>query len=127
MNQINGELKTYHSIDSVTSDNKEEANLYSLEFINSLTPSGIPPHVLNLEVGCIVMLLRTLSLNDGLCNGTRLIMRVLHENGVACDILTGIHHRVLIPGVTLCPSDTNLPFQIKKNPVSLKIVICNDN
>ena len=49
----------------------------------------MPPHVLNLKKGCVVMLLRNLSLKDRLCNGTRLIVRQLHTNVIDCEILTG--------------------------------------
>ncbi|XP_076038424.1 uncharacterized protein LOC143023699 [Oratosquilla oratoria] len=64
------ESKTYLSIDSVSSDNEMEANNYPIEFINSLTPSGMPPHRLNLKVGYIIMLLRNLSITQGLCLST---------------------------------------------------------
>lgn len=39
---------------------------------SNIIPSGMPPHVLNLKAGCIVMLVHNLSLRQGLCNGTRL-------------------------------------------------------
>ena len=47
----------------------------------------------------------------------------MHDNVIACDILTGIYagNRVLIPRVTLCPSDTNLPFQIKRIQFPLRL------
>ena len=77
----------------------------------------MPPHTLKLKVNSIVMLLRNLSIEDGLCNGTRLIVKHLHDNVIACEvlILTGINEgdRVLIPGVSFCPEDTNLPFRLK--------------
>jgi len=123
LEQLPGDLHTYHSIDSVVSDNQEEIEQYPLEFINSLTLSGMPPHVLNLKVGCIVMLLRNLSLKDGLCNGTRLIVRNLRDNVIDGEILTGISvgNRVLIPRVTLSPNDTNLPFQLKRIQFPLRL------
>ena len=123
MDQLPGQVKTYNSIDSVVSDSQEEIELYPLEFINSLTPSGMPPHVLNLKVGGIVMLLRNLSLKDGLCNGTRLIVRNLRDNVIDCEILTGVNagDRVLIPRVSLWPNDTNLPFQIKRIQFPLRL------
>ena len=51
LNLLPTETKTYLSTDSLTSDNGEEAQNYPMEFINSFTPSGIPPHRLNLKVG----------------------------------------------------------------------------
>ena len=76
----------------------------------------MPPHQLNLKVNTIVMLLRNLSLKDGLCNGTRLVVRNLRENTLDCEVLTGVAvgDRVIIPRISLCPSDSNLPFQIKR-------------
>ena len=123
INQLPGELKTYFSVDSVVSDDDEEVQLYPLEFINSLTPSGMPPHILNVKIGSIVMLLRNLSLKDGLCNGTRLVIRHLYDNVIDAEILTGIcaGNRVFIPRISLCPSDTNLPFQLKRIQFPLRL------
>ena len=54
-----GDIRSYHSMDSVVSDDQEEANNYPLEFINPLTPTGMPPYTLNLKVNSIVCLLYT--------------------------------------------------------------------
>uniref|UniRef100_A0A0L8GR46 DNA helicase Pif1-like 2B domain-containing protein n=1 Tax=Octopus bimaculoides TaxID=37653 RepID=A0A0L8GR46_OCTBM len=69
-------------------NNEEEIQNYPFEFINSLTPSGIPPHRLNLKVGAIVMLLRDLSISQGLCNGTSMKVQRLHEHCVEASLVT---------------------------------------
>jgi hypothetical protein len=35
-------------------------NYYPEEFFNTLTPNGLPPHVLKLKIGCPVILLRNI-------------------------------------------------------------------
>ena len=60
------------SIDEMICDIGEDPSLFPHEYLNSLTPSGMPPHKLLLKVGVVVMLLRNLDVKNGLCNGTRL-------------------------------------------------------
>jgi ATP-dependent DNA helicase PIF1 len=62
----------YHSFDSAVDD---PHSYYPSEFLNSLTPNGLLPHVLKLKLGCPVILLRNIDPANGLCNGTRIIMR----------------------------------------------------
>lgn len=85
--RIPGTQKTYTSMDSI----KENVDglLYPVEFINTLNPSDIPPHELKLKVGCIVMLMRNLCVKEGLCNGTRLLVKEMHPNVIKTQILTG--------------------------------------
>ncbi|KAG8095389.1 hypothetical protein GUJ93_ZPchr0012g21897 [Zizania palustris] len=64
--------KVYYSFDSTDDDSR---NTYPIEFLNDLTPNGLPPHVLKVKINCRVILLRNLDPNNGLCNGTRLIVR----------------------------------------------------
>ena len=123
LDKLAGEAITFFSIDSVVSDEQEEAGMYPLEFLNSITPSGMPQHKLKLKPGCIVMLLRNLCLQNGLCNGTRLRVHSIRENVIDCEIITGVAtgNRVLIPRVSLSPSDTNLPFQLKRVQFPLRL------
>ena len=53
---VPGAVKCYLSADKAIYDNKEDANNYPVEFLNSLTPSGMPPHHLLLKPGAIIML-----------------------------------------------------------------------
>ncbi|GFV76528.1 ATP-dependent DNA helicase [Trichonephila clavipes] len=52
---------TYFSVDSIIYEDQEEQNNFQVHFLNGITPSGMPPHVLNLKVGAIIMLLRNLN------------------------------------------------------------------
>ena len=118
-----GEVRTYTSADSVKCDNEEERQNYPTEFLNSLTPSGMPPHRLNLKVNAVVMLLRNLSLRQGLCNGTLLKVTHLHNNCIQATILAGASqgNTVLIPRIKLAPSDTNLPFVLERHQLPLRL------
>ena len=63
---------------------EEEATLrHSDEYLNSCTPSRMPPHKLNLKIGCIVMFIKNLSITDGLCNGICLLVK-----RIGCQVLT---------------------------------------
>jgi ATP-dependent DNA helicase PIF1 len=62
----------YHSFDSAVDD---PHNYYPSEFLNSLTSNGLPLHVLKLKLGSPVILLRNIDPANGLCNGTRLVVR----------------------------------------------------
>ncbi|XP_065662645.1 uncharacterized protein LOC136085282 [Hydra vulgaris] len=64
-----GEVKIYVSADQIDTDDLNERNNFPVEFLNSLTPSGMPPHCLKLKIGCVIILLRNLDLKAGLCNG----------------------------------------------------------
>ena len=67
-----GEERLYHSFDSIEDDLQ---NNYTIDFLNAITPNGLPPHVLRLKVNCPVILLRILDPHHGLCNGTRRMIK----------------------------------------------------
>ena len=125
LDKIEGEISSYFSLDSIVSDDAEKIDRYPMEFLNSLTPSGMPPHRLNLKCGSIVMLLRNLSLKDGLCNGTRLIVRVMRPNYIDCEILTGVNrgNRHFIPRITLYRN----ALSVEENSISFGVVLCFNN
>jgi ATP-dependent DNA helicase PIF1 len=119
-----GEM-VYHSFDSVVDDPR---NYYPSEFLNSLTPNGLPPHVLKLKLWCPVILLRNIDPANGLCNGTRLVVRGFRRNTVDAEIVVGQHawKRVFLPRIPLCPSDDEMfpfPFKSKQFPIRLSFAM----
>ncbi|XP_014217890.1 uncharacterized protein LOC106646360, partial [Copidosoma floridanum] len=108
----------YLSIDLVIAS--EDVVNYPQEFLNSLTPSGFPPHKLSLKVGALIMLLRNLQ-PPNLCSGTRLKIKTLQNNVIEATILTGPASRQIafIPRIRIIPTD--LPFQFKRLQFSDKV------
>ena len=89
INQIPGEQRTYHRCDKIICDNDNDINKYPVEFLDSLTISGLPPHKLVLKVNCIVLLIRNLNRKEALVNGLRMRIKVMHRNAIVCEVLTG--------------------------------------
>ena len=67
---VSTQSETYKSGDSV--ENDSETHGYPVEFLNTLSPSGTPPHSLFFKKNAPIMLLRIISPKQGLLNGTRL-------------------------------------------------------
>ncbi|XP_024989251.1 uncharacterized protein LOC112523811 [Cynara cardunculus var. scolymus] len=122
VNEINDQLidrfgddeKVYYSFDEAEDDRN---NFYPMEFLNSLTVSGLPPHYLWLKIGCPIILLRNIDPFNGLCNGTRLICKGFQQNVNDAEIDVGQHagKRTFLPRIPLCPSEDNMfPFRLKR-------------
>ncbi|KAL6901890.1 hypothetical protein ACP4OV_004766 [Aristida adscensionis] len=116
-----GEEKVYYSFDSAVDD---PHNHYPSEFLNSLTPNGLPPHVLRLKINCPIILLRNLDPSNGLCNGTSLVVKAFQENVIDAEIIEGQHagKRVFLPRIPMYPSeDEILPFKFKRKQFPIRL------
>ena len=90
------------------------------EFLNKLSPSGVPPHRLALKKGIPVMLMRNIDPSGGLCNGTRLIIKEMLRNIIVADIITGEFSgkTVFISRIPIIPTD--YPFEFKRTQFPIK-------
>ena len=113
-NYFPGETKTYLSADSVQCIKQQ--TLYPTEFLNSITESGLPPHKLSLKIHQPVILLRNIAQSDGLCNGTKLIIKAMHKHFLDVEIALGKHKgkRFFIPKLSITPSDLDYPIELKR-------------
>ncbi|XP_075494884.1 uncharacterized protein LOC142532481 [Primulina tabacum] len=107
------ETRTFTSLDEAVDDTQ---NFYPSEFLNSLTPNGMPPHRLVLKKNCTIMLLRNLDPSDGLCNGTRMVCRGFQDNVIHAEITVG--H----PRIPLSPAENEgYPFQFRRKQFPIRL------
>ena len=118
LKNIPEEEKFYRSIDKTLSE--DEAIQFPTEFLNSLSPSGMPPHVLSLKMGAPVILLRNLD-PPRLCNGTRLVVKQLLPHVIEATIMTGQYagDHVFVPRIPLISSELGFDFKRIQFPLKL--------
>ncbi|XP_019158196.1 PREDICTED: uncharacterized protein LOC109154911 [Ipomoea nil] len=122
----NAESRSYYSSDAVCKadgDNGIFGDVHTPEFLNSIRVSGLPNHTLTLKIGSPVMLMRNIDHLLGLCNGTRLIITKLADHVIEGEILTGPNKgtKVLIPRMSMAPSDPRLPFKFQRRQFPLML------
>ncbi len=118
-----GATRVYMSSDCVDGATSEDTANWPVDFLNSLTPPGLPPHALRLSEGSLVMFLRNIDIDGGLCNGTRAMVLRLFEHVVEVVVLTGsqVGSRVFVPRMTLAPRNPDLPFVLRRRQFPIKL------
>lgn len=74
-----------------SADSDNAPDLYTVEFLNTINTSGMPPHILVPKVGAPIMLIRNIDQQAGLCNGSRLKISKLGKMIIEAVILHGPH------------------------------------
>ena len=86
---------------------------YPAEFLQQPNAGGLPPALLCLKVGSLVILLRNLDPGEGLCNGTRMVVLNVRRKMLQCRIISKDRRFrgkvVLIPRIRLSPNAETLP------------------
>ena len=119
--QFPGEEQKLYSFDEVEDDTQ---HLYQQDFLNSISPRGLPPHILRLKKGAPIMLLRNIDPKVGLCNGTRLLCRGCFNNVIDAEILTGQYAgtRVFLPRIPLKTTENvHLPFVMIRRQFPIRL------
>ena len=104
--------------------NPDDLQRFNTEYLNTLSPSGMPIHRLYIKPGMPLMLMRNLNPKLGLCNGTKLIFnRVLKNYLLECTIAEGEFNRrtVLIPRITTKPKDNEFPFEWTRRQFPVRV------
>ena len=116
--------RLYISIDSTENcgDNDEINEAILPEYLNTLAPTSLPSHELRLRKYSVIMLIRNLSINEGLCNGTRLLVLELGNMVLRCEILSGDKTGgiVFLHRITLY-CENEYPFTFKRRQFPVKI------
>ncbi|XP_026419820.1 uncharacterized protein LOC113315778 [Papaver somniferum] len=102
-----GKEVLFYSFDSVDDDTH---GLYQQEYLKNIAPRGFPSYILKLKIGTPV------DAKNGLCNGTRLIIKEFFPNCIDAVIISGnyIGTRVFIHKMPLEPPENlKLPYKFK--------------
>jgi hypothetical protein len=118
--------REYLSCDTIAngSDTVQEANLfYPPEVLNDIDLINFPRHRPVLKPGVPIMLLKNLSQANGLCNGTRLIVKELIERVIKAIIMTGSHigDVAYIPRIELIYNKTKWQFLLKRHQFPVRV------
>jgi hypothetical protein len=122
-----GVAQTLLSADSVQTQDEavNDYQPYPVEYLNSLRASGLPLAKLTLKPGCPIMLLRNLDPSKGLCNGTRMILNQIRPRVLDCTVISGdprfSGNRVLIPRISLTPSNETLPIPLRRRQFPVRL------
>ncbi|KHJ93596.1 hypothetical protein OESDEN_06491 [Oesophagostomum dentatum] len=122
LDKLPGAIYVYRSIDEVAEDEHEDEDLYPSEFLNSLSPAGLPLHCLKLKEGAVVLLLRNLDVKNGLCNGTRLIATHFGRYVLGCRFASGQRKGqfILIPRIDNY-TEKGVPFKLRRRQFPLRL------
>ncbi|EFO83191.1 hypothetical protein CRE_12928 [Caenorhabditis remanei] len=104
LDKLDGVVRTFFSTD--TSD-KTTGFTADVSVFQTVTPSGMPPHRLRLKVKAQVVLLRNLSVEQGLCNGTRLTVEAFGNDVIFCSVNTPTSKSpktVFLHRMIMCPT-----------------------
>jgi ATP-dependent DNA helicase PIF1 len=95
----------------------------TMEYINSLTPSGYPPHALKLQIGSPIVCLRNINHHIGLVNGTKLIVKNITRNLLTAKIVSKFNYGsiVHIPRIELKVEQHKVPFIFKRLQFSVSL------
>jgi len=109
-----GISQTYLSADSVTCE--KQRRRYPIEFLNNIISAAVPPHKLCLKIHQPIILLRNLNQDEGLCNGTRLIVKELHRNFICVQMYKGANQNKIfyLPRLAINPTDLGIPVDLKR-------------
>ena len=75
LNLLHRHSISLYSVTQLNSDDSDLNHLLSVEFLNSLKSPGVPNHELKLNLNCLCMVTRKISVTDRLMNNTKVIVR----------------------------------------------------
>jgi hypothetical protein len=123
LSRFPGALRTYDSIDAVEADGgSSEVHDFPAEYLQSIDLPSLPPSRLHLRVGVPVMLLRNLCPQEGLCNGSRIVVTSLRTHCLEGRLGGEFHGQLrTIPRIKLSSTDEQLPFTLARKQFPVRM------
>ena len=123
LQEMPGEPVLLRSNDTIIEELADVEN-YPVEFLHTVETSGLPPHILHLKVGCVLIVLRNFAPHQGVCNGTRMLLEKIGQRLLHVRILSGPKRGtpILLPRIC-CDStcDGDIPFAFRRYQYPVKL------
>jgi hypothetical protein len=122
-----GPVAVFQSADSIPTSEQnggEDAMLnYPVEYLNEINCTGLPLARLEVKVGCPVMVLKNLDPTNGICNGSRGILRRHGHRVMEVELITGDHagHKVFIPRISIFPTEQQVAFKFCRRQFPVRL------
>lgn len=121
LQRLAGETLHFYSIDNLVDNDNVDEFLLGLESLHNFQPRGVPAHDLKLKIGCVCMIIRNLSFNDGLVNGTKVIVTAAAPRMITVQ-KSGSTTEFLIPRITFKgPIYPSSPFEMSRRQFPLQL------
>ena len=121
---MDGEQRQFFRADELDR-NSDDYHDVPLEYLNTINIGCLPPHVLNLKIGCPVILLRNINPKIGLCNGTKLIVhKFIGQYCIEFEIVTEGAHKgniVALPRIDFTTSESDFPFTMVRRQFPIRL------
>ncbi|CAG8769459.1 3928_t:CDS:2, partial [Cetraspora pellucida] len=125
LQQLKGDTVNLYSTDDLADDKTQENNINqrnmpTTELMNSFNAPRIPQHCLTLKQGCVATIMRNLSLQDGLCKNSRVIITNIGHRLITVKnpITNCIAH---LPRITFLFRSSHFPFKIRRHQFPLRL------
>jgi ATP-dependent DNA helicase PIF1 len=110
----NQPMMIYRSSDKML--NPTESLKFPIEFLNKISLSGMPDHILVIKKGMPIMLLSNLDKKNGHANGSRYIVmdmspKIIYALGIG---ETNRGKILLMPRIIFQPKDQEIPFEMER-------------
>ncbi|CAN1842064.1 ATP-dependent DNA helicase PIF1 [Linum perenne] len=126
LSQIPGEEITYLSSDYIDNEKGKQSVTdpeFPVEMLNSLQVPGFPDHEIKLKVGVPIILLRNIDQSAGLCNRTRMVVKLLGQWFIEAQIISGsnLGESIFLPRMTLTTeySSLNIVLSRRQYPIAI--------
>ena len=123
LEMVEGDSHWRYSIDFPVTERPNHKLQIPEEYMHTLLPPGMPPYNLHLKTGGVYMLLRNMSVADGLCNGTRFTLIGIARHLLECKIIHDDRNKpekiFLLPRITTTPP-THYPFPFHRRQYPIR-------
>ena len=123
LKMVEGDSNYRYSIDWPIVERPNHRLVVPEEYLHTLLPPGMPPYNLHLKKGAVYMLLRNMSVAEGLCNGTRFTLIEIQNHLLECKIIHDDRNKpekiFLLPRITTTPP-THYPFPFRRRQYPIR-------